>query len=832
MSFRANLLNVPFVALLMIAGCKENPTEPVTPSSSIKGTVLRRVDNIPIPNATVVDQGKNGGTASTDSIGAFTLPLGVLSAKYSTTLITTVGGYIDDTTTTEVEVGKDQSVIIRLKQDNGVLPTSPGATGQAASIDLVVQTDKSLSVRNAGGTEKALLTFSVKDSLGYLLSVQRAVMVRFTIIGSRVGGEFLLPDSIMTNANGLASTVVTSGTKSRVLQVVASAIVSGKTISSSPAQLTISGGLPDSGRSTMWTSSTNFPGIGDSAKSIGIVSIMLVDQYGNPVQPGNLAYFETTGGSIGAIGVTDVTGQANVSIYGGGKQANGSFSKQTVVTFSGTPRISITNVPNDSINIFDGTGQTLDLTINDANGNPLAAGNKISVITGGLAGGGVILSGDVGVLTPDTRSTSVTSYKIRVDDATAGGGISGPFTLQLIVSGPNGTTSKVIYGTLQPPQAILPPRESAKLPAQIAFVSISASDIYVSGTGSMENSVITYEVRDSLGMLIGKTPKAVAYFSLQFFPNTLTNVGTSPSLISYVDSTDDNAQLRVSVRSGTQAGVVQVYSQIDLGGGKLVKSQPVKISVHAGFADQRHFTLASKYYNFPGLEWAFLPYPMTVQVVDQYSNPVLPGTAVYFNTMHGAIGTGHSVTSSIGTTDLDGFVNQTLWSGNPYPEGADVLADAGPGLSWVYARTLGEAATWVRDSVLMLWTGHPIFSNVTGPTTFTIPNGGSEGPWTFTIADKYGHPMSPGTVISVSGAALSIDGDGANVIMPDTPPGFISPNTYLVPEGPGITSFTVIASDADPKTVSSPPNKSLITITVIHPVYGKYELILASGTVE
>ncbi len=834
MSFRANLLYVIIVILLMVAGCKENSTEPVNPTSSITGTVLRASDTTRIQGAKVEDLGKIGATAYTDSVGTFTLSLGVLSSNYSTTLVTSAGGYINDTTTIEVDAGKNQTVTIHLKQYVNS-PTSPGATGQAASINLIVQSDKSLSVRNAGGTEKALLTFSVLDSLGYALTLQKAVMVRFMIIGGSVGGEFLLPDSIMTNASGLASTVVTSGTKSRVLQIVASATVLGKTISSSPAQLTISGGLPDSVRSTMWTSSTNFPGIGDSAKSMGTVSIMLVDQYGNPVQPGNLAYFETTGGSIGAIGVTDVTGQANVSIYGGGKpaiagidtikvtvnKANGSFSKQTVVTFSGTPRISVTNVPNDSINILDGSGQTLNLTINDANGNPLAVGNKISVITGGLAGSGVVLSGDVGASTPDTRNTSLTSYKIRVDDGTPGGGISGPFTLQLMVSGPNGTTSKVIYGTLQPPQAIAVTRPSEKLPAQIAFVSVSTSDIYVTGTGSVENSVITYEVRDSLGILIGSNPRAFAQFSLQFFPNTFTNVGTSPSLISTSDSTDDNAQLRVSVRSGTQAGVVQVYSQIDLGGGKLVTSQPVKISVHAGFPDQRHFTLASKYYNFPGLETAFYPYTMTVQVADKYSNPVLLGTAVYFNTMHGTIGTGQSSASSAGVTDIDGFVNQTLWSGNPSPEGANALPQ-GPGWSWVYARTLGQSAAWVTDSVLMLWTGRPILSNVTGPTTYTIGNAESAGPWSITIADKYGHPMSPGTIISISGTGLSTE--------PSAYTSWTMRDTF--DEGEGSTVFTFVVQDADPTTVTAPPLQSILTVTVNHPVYGIFTWVLASGTVQ
>ncbi len=842
MNFRASLFKVSLAILLIYAGCKENPTEPTSTSSSINGTVLRSDDNAPVQGATIMDLGKNGATAFTDSLGVFTLPVGVLTSTYSTTLVTEANGYISDTTDIEVEPEKDQTITIRLKQ-YVINPVTPGATGQAASIELVLQSDKSLSVRNAGGVEKALLTFAVTDSLGYPLTLQKAVRVRFSIVGGAFGGEFLLPDSIETNSSGLASTVVTSGTKSRVLQVVASAVVAGSTISSSPAQFTISGGMPDSIRSTIWTSSKNYPGISGSADLMGTVSAMLVDQYGNPVQVGNLAYFETSGGSIDAIGITDATGLATVNIYGGGKppvagidtikvtvnKLDGSFSKYMDVTFSGTPIVTATNVPNDSINIFDGQGLTLDLNISDVNGNPLAGGNKISVVTGGLVGNAVIISGDDNAVTPDTRSTALTSYKIRVEDKEADGGSSGPFTLQIIVSGPNGSTSKFIHGTLQPPQAIIAPRESAKLPAQIAFVSVSTSDIYISGTGSTENSVITYEVRDSLGMLIGNNPRAFARFSIRWFPNTQTNVGTAPSLIATSDSTDDNARLRVSVRSGTQAGVVQVYSQIDLGGGIYVTSQPERIQVHAGFADQRHFTIASKYYNFPGLKMAFYPYEITVQVADRFSNPVDKGISVYFNTTHGAIGTGKSGGSE-GKTNIDGFVTQTFWSGNPYPEGADVIPGAPPGFSWIYGRTQGESGTWVRDSILMLWTGKPVVTILQGPETFDIPNGGSAGPWIYTVTDKYGHPMSQGTTINVSGSGLKFDGT-FNVEMIDTPPSYDpGTNTYGAPTGSGITDFTIVAFDIDDGKIEL--IATVITLTINHPVYGEYKVDLAHGTVE
>ena len=228
-------------------------------------------------------------------------------------------------------------------------------------------------------------------------------------------------------------------------------------------------------------------------------------------------------------------------------------------------------------------------------------------------------------------------------------GNGGNFDITITANGPNGTKIRKFHGYLRAPGAVTAPTATALLPAQIRFLTVSATDIYVSGTGSVETSVITYEVRDSLGSLIGTNPRAFAQFTLQFFPNTFTNTGTPPRLIAATDSRDDNARLHASLNSGTEAGVVQIKAHIDLGGGMFVESQPVKITVHAGFPDQHHFTIASKYYNFPGLEYAFYFYPITVQAADKYSNPVLSVTAVYFNTLHGTIGTGKSGLTSVGT---------------------------------------------------------------------------------------------------------------------------------------------------------------------------------------
>ncbi len=107
-----------------------------------------------------------------------------------------------------------------------------------------------------------------------------------------------------------------------------------------------------------------------------------------------------------------------------------------------------------------------------------------------------------------------------------------------------------------------------------------------------------------------------------------------------------------------------------------------------------------------------------------------------------------------------------------------------------------------------------------GPASFAIPNGGSAGPYTFTVLDRLGHPMSSGTGITVTADACTVNGD-ANISMPDTQVG-----------GPGLTSFTVLLKDGDPTNTATPPVPSVLTVTVTHPVYGTYKLVLASGTVQ
>ncbi|MGH2569449.1 MAG: hypothetical protein ACRDGA_14010, partial [Bacteroidota bacterium] len=423
------------------------------------------------------------------------------------------------------------------------------------------------------------------------------------------------------------------------------------------------------------------------------------------------------------------------------------------------------------------------------------------------------LSGDVSVTIPDTDDPSFTQFAVTASDSRVGGAF-GPVTIKIAVTSQNGNTSYSFGGEVKEAQGIIQPPPSALTPAQIAFISVTASDIFVAGVGALENSVLTYEVRDSLGVAIDQTRRAYALYSLEFYPNTFVSGGTAPRLIPSADSTDDNGRLRVSLNSGTRSGVVQVVVTINTPGG-VIRSQPVRVSINSGFPDQRHFTIGAPRYNFPGLEFNNTRLSIIVQVADRYSNPVQNGTAVYFGTHHGSVQTQNALTGA------DGFVTKELISGNPRPEGIDAEPVLGPGYSYVVAQTIGENGARVADSILVLWTGQPVLTKTDAITSFNISNGGSAGPFTFTVADKYGHPMSAGTTITVTAPSLTVSGNGASVTMFDT-----------FATGPGITSFTVTVSDADPSSTASPPNQSQVLVTVTHSVYGQRTLILATGTVQ
>ena len=342
-----------------------------------------------------------------------------------------------------------------------------------------------------------------------------------------------------------------------------------------------------------------------------------------------------------------------------------------------------------------------------------------------------------------------------------------------------------------------------RLASQVSFLSISNSDIDIAGVGGVENSTISYVVKDSFGIPIDKERRAFAHFNMRF-ESASVGGGTTPVLLPSVDSTDDNGKLTTRVVSGTQAGVITVEVIITLPGRPAVKSLPVKITIHAGFADRGHFSLVPERYVFPGHTISTQP-AFTVVVGDTFSNPVDKGTAVLFSSQAGVIRTGSDDFNAY--TDISGMASVTLIPVNPTPNDAGTaiagrptfdtsLSNGRRGYHWVYARTQGKYGP-VKDSVLVVQAIGPI--TVTGiPTsTVVIDDTTHQSPQiSTTVKDGRGNPLPDGTTIT------------ATVVPPSDPPtGFLvttsgdlpvtMPNAdYARFPGSGTTDFNFRVVDA------------------------------------
>ncbi len=747
-------------------------------------------------------------------------------------------------------VGEGGVSIVRTLVFRITSSTGSFKSGFASSLTILSVETAQLAVRGTGAVEASTLTFVAKDSAGNLLDEKRRILVNFSISpsGGIGGGEFLSPSTGYTDAAGEVKTTFNSGIRSGVVQIVATANVLGQTISVASGRLTISGGFPDPTKLSATLSRVNMPGIARSG-IVGSLTVQVGDRFGNPVQPGTALSFSTTGGLIQSVAQTDASGLATVVLQGGLPTPNdptlgpgyGIITLQTVgeggiaiskaipFLFSGAPRVTLQNVPTDTLRIFDGSSADIDYTVADVNGNPVSDGHTVDVTVSGQGAAGITLSGDVSVNTPDTQDkVNFTRYRFRATDNAINGGPSGELVFTITVNGESGRYIRKFYGILQTPQVANTVPPTARQPSQIAFLGITNSDIYVAGVGNTENSVITYEVRDSLGIPIDKTRRVFATFGLEFYPNNNVGGGMPPRIIPSADSTDDSGKLRTAIVSGTQAGVVQIVARLQLPGGGQVASQPVRVSIHAGFADQRHFTITPSRWVTPGYDPLtafpfFNQVQFTTVVADTFSNPVQKNTAVYYNTQAGVMQTG--TTGDLSTyTDSRGISTSWLFTVNPKPIAppfADLAAGSGrQGYHWVYAQTQGRGGKWIIDSVLVVWNKAPIVLTGIPVATVQVPVAGTSAPIFITVKDVNGNPLCDGTTITasveftsdISGIKFGVGGGLSSTRA------FIMPNaSYARYPGSDITDFSFFVSDLSTGTGAPIGQSMIVSLEIVSP---------------
>jgi hypothetical protein len=255
-------------------------------------------------------------------------------------------------------------------------------------------------------------------------------------------------------------------------------------------------------------------------------------------------------------------------------------------------------------------------------------------------------------------------------------------------------------------------------------------------------------VQDSSGIPVDLNNSVQVNFSLVSGPNGEEFINPASGF------TSSGGLVKTSLFSGTIAGVVQLMATINVGS-STITSKPVAVSIHGGLPDSAHFSLAVEKLNFPGWAYYGLRDRITAYVGDKYTNPVRPGTPVYFSTTGGII-EGSTQTNQTGEGSVD------LISAAPKP----VHPVYGPGFATVTARTSDENFRQIETHAIVLFSSVPIIS--ISPMTIDVPNGGSQS-FNFTVADLNGNPMSAGTSISVSVEAGDVKAIGnTNEILPDT----------------------------------------------------------------
>ena len=303
--------------------------------------------------------------------------------------------------------------------------------------------------------------------------------------------------------------------------------------------------------------------------------------------------------------------------------------------------------------------------------------------------------------------------------------------------------------------------------ASIYLFNQSSESIGVKESGALESAEIIFEVRDSNGVPIDLNHAVTVNFKFGSHPDGGEYL--YPSSV----KTNTLGRATVVLNSGTVAGVVQIVAEINTSQG-IIRSKPVLIAIYGGLPYEGLFDVASEKLNYPKLGVLGFSIQFTAFVGDKYSNPVRPGTAVYFNTNSGIID-GSALTDDLGRATVT-----LLTQGNP------VDSIYGPGFFTVSAYTADENYNTLKTQSLRLLSGGPILE--VSPTSFSLPNGGSQT-FTYTVHDINGNPMSEGQTITVSAKGeVEVAGD-TEIQYPDVMFGYTSFSFVLYDKKPDVDTL-------------------------------------------
>ena len=453
---------IPIIFLLMPACESSSSGDELDPDKAVtlSGQVINAETSDPIVQATIVvilSAAQHYGTTDQDGLFEINFELEEAEQLY---LISSQVSYIPDTLSIIATPGStyDNLQLELATTSQTVLPS-----GEAASIILAGVEPASIGVRESGSEEVAAITFIVQDSTGTPVDANHIININFYLGGSPGGGLFLTPASAQTNSRGEATTYLFSGDSAGVVQIIAVVNQPGVPIQSRPIAIAIHGGFPHEDHFGIAFNPLNIPGlILYGVKSQ--VTAYLGDKYGNPVKSETNVYFTTTGGIVEGSATTDALGQAVAElisaepndpidpIYGPGfaevtartvNENQNTIEISGHVLFSGGPIIILNDT---NIDIPNGGSQSFSFDVSDINGNPLCAGQTISI---SIEAGSVKTIGETSFTMEDTQSKGATHFGFTLEDAEPDTIYTNSVHISIGTAGPNGKIARLISGTAE-----------------------------------------------------------------------------------------------------------------------------------------------------------------------------------------------------------------------------------------------------------------------------------------------------------------------------------------------------------------------------------------------
>lgn len=332
--------------------------------------------------------------------------------------------------------------------------------------------------------------------------------------------------------------------------------------------------------------------------------------------------------------------------------------------------------------------------------------------------------------------------------------------------------------------------------AHISVSGTHANHIYVQSSGLQETAKINFVVTDEEGRLVDSSHRVMVHFRILNGPNGGEYL--EPDSMQTV-----NGGIYTVLNSGTVAGPVQldVYAEVN---GQTIRALPIRLAIYGGLPDQAHFSLAVDLLNIAGRVHYGIIDNVTAFVGDKFSNPVAPGTIVYFSTDYCII-EGAAVTDELGQATV------RFESAGPFPPNP-IDSTFAHITAWTYKDTVLKTTINTKAKILL---SDLTASIQISPNSFNYTATNSPVAFDYIVQDIWGNPLVGNTNIKVSSTAGSLYGD-VNINLVDT----------QVP-GPGRTDFQFVWTPGD--SLEDPT--VFISITVSPPLDGNgYRSVGISGS--